>query len=224
MLGSLVNAGLVVLGGLIGLLLSRSIPERLKNIVLHAVGLSTLALGVAMTVRMSDPVILVLGMLAGGVVGEVLGVEEALEVLGDTVKAKLKGGGRFSEGLATSFITFCIGPMTVIGSIEDGLGDPSIILAKSVLDFFMAITYSSIMGSGVIFSAIPLLAYQGSIAVLASYVSPALSPQILDNLTAAGGVLLLGLALRILEIKNIKTANLLPGLFLVPLAAALTGS
>ncbi len=224
MLGSLVNAGLVVLGGLIGLLLSRSIPERLKNIVLHAVGLSTLALGVAMTVRMSDPVILVLGMLAGGVVGEVLGVEEALEVLGDTVKAKLKGGGRFSEGLVTSFITFCIGPMTVIGSIEDGLGDPSIILAKSVLDFFMAITYSSIMGSGVIFSAIPLLAYQGSIAVLASYVSPALSPQILDNLTAAGGVLLLGLALRILEIKNIKTANLLPGLFLVPLAAALTGS
>lgn len=156
--------------------------------------------------------------------GELLKIDEYLDAFANRIKKKFgEKESKFSEGMITAFITFCVGPMTVIGSIEDGLGNPSIILAKSVLDGVVAIMYATSMGIGVLFSVIPLLLYQGSIALSASYLKDRLTEVMLNNLTGAGGTLLLGLGVSLLGIKRIKVVNMLPSIVIVPLLTALAG-
>ncbi len=224
MIGTLVNVVTVLAGGALGIVLRREIPERFKNIIFEAVGLATLAIGVSMVIKTENPVILILGLLLGTFIGELLKIDKYLDAFANRIKKKFgEKESKFSEGMITAFITFCVGPMTVIGSIEDGLGNPSIILAKSVLDGVVAIMYAASMGIGVLFSVIPLLLYQGSIALSASYLKDRLTEVMLNNLTGAGGTLLLGLGVSLLGIKRIKVVNMLPSIVLVPLLTALVG-
>ncbi|RLF04703.1 MAG: DUF554 domain-containing protein, partial [Thermoprotei archaeon] len=126
-------------------------------------------------------------------------------------------------GLITAFLTYCVGPMTVIGSLRDGMGDPSILLAKSVMDGAVSVAYAAAMGMGVLFSAIPLLLFQGSLATIGALAGDVLPPRAIADMTGAGGVLLLGLSLNLLKLKRVRVGNMLPALLIVPLISQLLG-
>jgi len=217
MLGTIVNAASVLIGGTIGLVLRKGIPQRLSAIVRDAIGLATIGLSIMMIMKMSSPIPVVLALLIGGVIGECIDLESRFNSFAGLMKRLVGAEGTFIDGMVTAFITFCVGPMTVLGSIEDGLGNPSILFAKSLLDGFMAVAYATSMGVGVVFSVVPLLLYQGSIAALAFLLKQALSTDMLYSLTATGGVLLLGLGVNLLELRRVKVINLLPALALAPL-------
>ena len=199
------------------MLFHKEIPSRIEEMIVQAIGLATCAIGISMIVRLSDVIALVLGLLIGAIFGELIRLEERLNKFAEVIKRKLSHDDRFIEGMVTAFITFCIGPMTIVGSIEDGLGNPSILFAKSVLDGFMAVAYSASLGIGVIFSTIPMLLYQGSIALIASIIKITISTNALNTLTATGGSILLGLGIKLLKIKDLKITNLLPALVIAPL-------
>jgi len=215
MLGTLVNACIVIVGSALGLFLRRELPESLKNLILHAVGLLTISIGITMVTRMHSVVSLAMGLLIGSILGELVDLEHAFEIFAERIRGFAKGEKTFVEGMITAFVTFCVGPMTIIGSIEDGLGNPSILLTKSILDCFMAITYASAMGIGVAFSVVPLVLYQGSISLLAHIIKPYISAKVLQDLTACGGLLLIGLGINILGITKIRILNMLPSLLIV---------
>ena len=203
---------------MLGMLFHKEIPRRIEKIIVQAIGLATCAIGISMIVKLSDVIALVLGLLIGAIFGELMRLEERLNEFAGMVKSKFSHDDDcFIEGMVTAFITFCIGPMTIVGSIEDGLGNPSILFAKSVLDGFMAIAYSASLGVGVIFSTIPMLLYQGSIALIASMIKITISTSTLNTLTATGGSILLGLGIKLLKIKDLKITNLLPALVIAPL-------
>lgn len=215
MLGTIINAITVIVGSLIGSILRRGIPDRLEDITLQAVGLLTLSIGIIMIGRLQSVISVALSLLGGSLIGELMNLEKSLEKFAEGLRRVSTEEGRFIEGMVTAFITFCVGPMTIIGSIEDGLGNPSILITKAVLDGFMALTYSSAMGLGVLFSVIPLIIYQGSLSLTASLIKPHLSIRVINDLTSCGGILLLGLGINLLGLRKIRVLNMLPSLFIV---------
>ncbi|MEM2321283.1 MAG: DUF554 domain-containing protein [Candidatus Bathyarchaeia archaeon] len=214
MWGTFVNAIAVVAGSSMGLVLRGGFPERIKSIVFKGIGLVTLFIGFQMTLKTGNLIILFFSILIGAIIGESLDIEGRIERFGNLIKSKFGSGeDRFVEGFMTAFLVFCMGSMTIIGSIEDGLnGNPSILYAKSMLDGFASISLASVLGVGVLFSVIPLLLYQGGITVLASLSKAFFTGAIINELSAAGGIILIGLGINILEIKRIKVANFLPSL------------
>jgi len=217
MLGTYVNTVAVVAGSLIGLGLRRELPERIKKIIFQGIGLVTLFIGIHMALENNNLMVLFFSILLGAIVGEAIDVEKRLEKLGDFLKVKSRSKDeRFTEGVLTAFLIFCVGSMTIIGAIQDGLhGDSSILIAKSILDGFVSVSLASVLGVGVLFSAVPLFIFQASITLLAVYSRNFFTEALLSELSAVGGILLLGLGIRILEIKEIKVANLLPSLVVV---------
>mgnify|MGYP000400852979 CR=1 FL=1 len=220
MLGTIVNILAVLGGSSLGLMLRRGIPDKIKHIVVQSIGLATIGLGISM-IKMKNPIGLILGLLIGAVTGEIFNLEAKFNNFAELIKERIHSEDPIVEGMLTAFITFCVGPLTIIGSIEDGLGNPSILFTKSVLDGFMAIAYSSSLGLGVAFSTIPMLIYQGSLVLFASLIKGYLAEEILNSLTTTGGVLLLGLGIDLLRIKKIKVMNMLPALLIVPLIVSL---
>lgn len=225
MTGTWINVATILAGGLIGLLINRKIPKRFNDIVFQAIGLFTLFLGISLSFKTENMLVLVFSLILGGLVGEWLRLEERIGKLTDRLQFKgLNPGSRFTEGLITAFLLFCIGSMTILGAIEEGMGNkPELLITKSIMDGFSSIALSSAMGIGVLFSVVPLLLYQGSITLLAAYAGEFFSESIINELTACGGILLLGLGLKILEIKEIKVLNLLPALFFSILLAYFFG-
>lgn len=233
--GTLVNVGAVLAGTLVGTLLGDRLPDRLRETLMHALGLVTLAVGVDGALAAFRPplseltrasVLIVLGsVLVGGVVGELLRIEDGLSALGDRLRRRFAGEhehhSRFTEGFVVASLVFCVGPMAILGSIQDGLsGDVQLLGIKSLLDGFAAFAFASALGWGVAFSVLPLLVYQGTITLAASVVSDAFTPEVVAGLTAAGGILILGISLRLLELKRVRVGNLLPALLFAPLAVA----
>ncbi len=215
--GTLVNVTTVIVGSTIGLLLRQRLPERIKAIIFQAVGLATLVLGMQMALQVRDFLILIFSLLLGGIVGELLRLDERMAGLGEALKACLNTREeRFTEGLVNAFLIFCVGAMTIVGALNEGLtGDASLILTKALLDGFTSIALASVYGLGVLFSVIPMLLVQGSITLLATYFQDFFSPLIIDQLTAVGGVLILGIGLDLLEIKKVEGVNLLPALLVI---------
>jgi len=163
-------------------------------------------------------ILIVVGSLAiGALCGEFFRLEQRTDKLSELLRTKLKlGNERFTEGLVTSFLLFCVGSMTIVGAIQEGTGKSSdLLMTKSLMDFFSAILLASALGIGVLFAALPLLLFQGSITLLAMYASQFFTPDIIQGLTNTGGILLLGLAINILEIKRLRIMNMLPSLILV---------
>lgn len=208
------NAIAVIIGSLIGVLLRGRFPDRVKSIVFQGIGLVTLFIGFQMSLKTGNLVVLFFSMLIGAITGEILNIEKHIEGFGNFVKSRLSAEeDKFVEGFITAFLVFCMGSMTIIGSIEDGLnGNPSILYAKSMLDGFASISLASVLGIGVLFSAVPLLLYQGGITLLASLSKAFFTETIINELSAAGGIILIGLGINLLEIRKIRVANLLPSL------------
>lgn len=218
-IGSLVNAGAVIVGSALGLLLRSRFPEKIKVIIFQAIGLSTLVLGMEMALQTGNFLVLIFSLILGGIVGELVQLERALERLGERLKARINAGDeRFTEGLVTAFLIFCIGSMTFVGALNEGLsGDRTLIFTKALLDGFTSIALASVYGLGVIFSALPLLLIQGGISLLARQFQDFFTPLLINELTAVGGVLILGIGISLLEIKRLRTTNLLPALLVVVL-------
>ncbi|ABL78932.1 DUF554 domain-containing protein [Thermofilum pendens] len=220
MLGTLVNTLTVLAGSLVGLLLRKSVNAERVAFVADVLGLFTVAIGVQMALQARKPVAMIVSLLLGSLVGEALGVEGALQRLSERVSRTRSQG--VVDGMLTAFLTFCVGPMTVVGSIRDGLGDPSILLAKSVMDGVASVAYAAAMGVGVVFSSVLVLAFQGSLALLGALTGALLPEASVNELTAAGGVLLIGVGINLLKLKRIRVGNMLPALLLAPILA-LTG-
>lgn len=224
MLGTIVNTAAVIVGGTLGLFLKNGMPERIRNIYFQAVGLFTLAIGISMVWKMDNFLIVVTSVVIGSIFGEWINIEKGVEQLGEWTKKKLRiGNERFSEGLTTSFLLFCIGALTIMGAIEEGTtGSSRLLLTKSVLDGFSSILLASAFGIGVIFSAVPLFLFQGGITLVAKFFGEILAADTIHALTAVGGILLLGLGINILEIKKLRILNMTPALLVVVLLMYLT--
>ncbi|MBO3801203.1 MAG: DUF554 domain-containing protein [Thermoproteota archaeon] len=215
MLGVLVNVSTIIFGSIAGILLKKQIPKGKEEIFIDAVGIFTLSLGIIMVQSEKDVVSVVVSILLGSLLGEIFAIEEKLNKVAESLKNKIRGESRFVEGFVVSSVTFCVGPMAILGSIMDGMGDPSILVTKALLDGLMAIVYSSSLGIGVLFSFIPVFVYQGLIAFFSLYLKAIFSEKIIGDFTATGGLLLLGLGINILNLKKIKVANMLPSLIVV---------
>ena len=200
-------------------------PERIRTIYFQAVGLFTLAIGISMVWNMKNILVIVFSVVIGAVLGEWMNIEKGAESLSDWTKKKLRiGNERFSEGLTTAFLLFCIGALTIMGAIEEGTtGSPRLLFTKSVLDGFSSILLGSAFGIGVVFSAFPLFLFQGAITLLAKFFGEFLSSETIQALTSVGGILLLGLGINILEIKKLRILNMLPALAVVVLLMWIVG-
>jgi len=232
--GTWINVAAVVVGTSLGLLLRSRLPRTMQQVITQAVGLMTLAIGVAMAGSLSavqvgplDGVILaLLVMVAGGLLGEWGRIEQRLTGLGDWLKAQVKGGGKFTEGFVAASLLFCIGPMAILGSLNNGLaGDNTLLTLKATMDGLASIAMAGSYGAGVGFSALSVLVVQGSLSLLASVSGaaipdPATNPYIL-LITGMGGLMILAIGLGLLEIAQIRVASFLPALAMGPLVIAL---
>jgi len=218
MLGTIINAAAVIAGSSIGLVFKKALPEKYTKIYFQAVGLFTLILGMQMSLKMSVPLIVVLSLIAGGLFGEFCRLEERMNQLSENLKKKLKlGNEKFTEGLVTAFLLFCMGSLSILGPVEEGLtGNISELLkAKSLLDGFSSLLLASALGIGVLFSVIPLVIYQGGITLIVSLIGKDIPDSYINEITVIGGILLIGLALDILNIKKLRILNLLPALIFI---------
>ncbi len=228
--GTLVNVATVLLGSLAGVLLRNRLSIRMQKIIVQGVGLVTLFIGLSMAAALKqggagaiDGVILgLLALVVGGLLGEALLLEDRLEQLGDMLKRRFRGGGGFTEGFVAASLLFCIGPMTLIGSINNGLiGDANLLLVKSTLDGLSSLALAASFGPGVAASALVVLLYQGGLSLAAGSLAaalpdPASDPRVL-LVTGVGGLMILGLGINLLELTRIRVASFLPALLLAPL-------
>ncbi len=230
MTGTLLNVGAVLLGTLIGSLAGGRLPERIHQRVLLGLGMVTLILGIdnGLAWREDDSGRVLLsvmgGVLLGGIAGELLRIEDRLQALGDRLQRRFAGGGgsTVSEAFFTATLLFCVGPLTVLGSIEDGLtGDYDLLATKSLLDGFASIALAAALGPGVALAAVSVLVIQGGITLGAGVFEDVLVGDPLAALTSAGGVLIIGIALKLLDIKDVRVGNYLPALILAPAICAL---
>jgi uncharacterized membrane protein YqgA involved in biofilm formation len=233
MTGTLLNIAAVLLGGVLGLLFGSRLPERLRQTVIAGLGLFTAALGLQMFLKTENAIIVLGSLLAGGLLGEWWKIEDGLRGLGGWLEKRFlprrAGEGqpdlavthhsRFIQGFLTASLVFCVGPMTILGSVQDGLtGDYSLLAIKSVLDGFAALAFASTLGVGVLFSTLVILFYQGGITLLAAQVQSIVTASMMNEMTAVGGIMLIGIAVSsLLEIKPIRVGNFLPALAIAPL-------
>ncbi|MEO0071431.1 MAG: DUF554 domain-containing protein [candidate division WOR-3 bacterium] len=214
MIGTIVNTATVIVGSLVGVFLHSRFPERLTKIIFQAIGLFTLFLGFAMALKTQKMLILIFSIVGGALIGELIDIDRHLSRFGEWLKAKLRISGKhFTEGLVTAFLVFCMGSMTVLGAVEEGLGKtPNLYFAKSLLDGFASVALAAGLGLGVLFSAIPLFIYQAGLTLLVRLLNTLLTERIAAEMTAVGGLILIGLGINLLEIKRLKVLNMLPAL------------
>jgi len=218
-LGTIVNTLAIVIGGLIGLLFGKAFPEKIKKTVIQGIGLAVLLIGGSMALQTKNPLIIILSLVLGGILGEWIDIELRLQKLGEWLECKFskKGqGSGFTKAFVTTSLIYCVGAMAIMGSLESGLtGRHNILFVKSMLDGITALIFASSMGIGVLVSALPVLLYQGAITMAAGLLQTVLSSQVIAEMSAAGGLLILGIGFNILEIKEIKAGNLLPAIIVV---------
>lgn len=228
MLATIINVALILVGSAIGLLFKNLISDRLMSIITHALGLCVLGIGISGMVGTKDMLCVIVCMVAGTVIGELIDIERRLEQAGDLLRAKVTKGdseSRFTESFVNASLLFCVGAMTITGSIEAGLNhNYEIIVSKGVIDGVTSISFAATMGIGVAFSVIPLFVYQGAITLLAAWVGPYLPAAVVTEMSAVGGTLIVAIAINLLGLSKtkIKVGNMLPAMFLpigyIPLA------
>jgi uncharacterized protein len=229
MTGTLLNAVAIILGGLLGTFLGAQLPEKLKQTVFLALGIFSLAFGLQMFLKTENPIVPLVSLLMGVMVGEWIKIDERVSSLERKLEARFlhlipedaAKDGRFMKGFISASMLYCVGPMSILGAIQNGLtGEYSTLAVKSVLDGFASLAFSSILGLGVVFSSIPVFIYQGTISLFAIQVQSYLSPSMINEFTAVGGIILAAIAISgFLEIKHIRTANFLPALLFAPVIA-----
>ena len=231
MTGTIINIATVLIGGTLGLLFGARLPDRLKSTVIAGMGLFTTAIGIQMFLGTENPLIVLGALLIGALLGEWWKIEDGLQNLGRVLEERFMRepepayatgaapSTNFVRGFLTASLLFCVGPMTILGSIQDGLtGNYELLAVKSVLDGFAALAFASTLGVGVLFSTLVILVFQGGISLLAVQLNALVTTPMLNEMTATGGVILMGLAISsLLEIKKIRTGNFLPALAVAPL-------
>jgi uncharacterized membrane protein YqgA involved in biofilm formation len=237
--GTLINVITVLAGGTLGIVLGTRLPERMRETIMHGLGLLTTIIGIQLSLESEEILIVLASLLLGGIVGEWLRIESRINQLGRWLERKTSrnsnlpapegpqdvarsGASRFSHAFLTASLLFCVGPMTILGSIQDGLtGDYTLLAVKATMDGFAALAFASTLGPGVLFSALTVLFYQGALTLGAGLASAALSDPMVAEMTATGGALMLALGLGLLEIKQIRAGNLLPAIVAAPIIVAL---
>jgi hypothetical protein len=229
MIGTLLNVISVLIGGALGALFGERLPARVRETVLAGLGLFVIAYGLKMAGDSQNVLITLGSVLLGGLLGEWWRIEDRLKSLGAWLEARFarsasaEGTARFIKGYVTASLVFCVGPMTILGAIEDGLrGNYQLLAIKAVLDGFAALAFSASLGVGVLFSTVTILLYQGALTLLAAQAQRLLSAAMVAEMTAAGGVIIMGIGVgALLELRPIRVANFLPALLIAPLIVAL---
>ena len=216
LLGVLVNGAAVAIGSLVGMVFNKGIKEKIRITVMNGLALCVVLIGVSGSLKGKDISFIIISMVIGSIIGEIIDIDDKLKKLGDNLQDKFKGkGGRFSEGFVAATLLMCVGAMSIVGSLESGLtGNNSTLYAKSLLDGFAAIIFASTYGIGVLFASVSIILYQGAIALSASLIKGILIASVVDNITAVGSLLILGLGLNMLGVTKIKVANLIPAMFI----------
>jgi uncharacterized membrane protein YqgA involved in biofilm formation len=227
-LGTIVNAAAIIIGAISGFLLRSGLPDRFRETVMQALGLSVLMIGISGSLQGIFKVIdgdklnrefimlMIFSLVIGAIIGELLNIEDKLERVGLWVQNRLlKNSGNFAEGFITASLVFCVGAMAIVGSLEDGLtGDTGTLFAKSILDGVTSIIFAASFGIGVAFSSIPVFIYQGSITLMAGVIKPWLTDTIITQTSLVGSILIIAIGFNILEYKRIKVGNMLPAIFI----------
>ncbi|MBI3741643.1 MAG: DUF554 domain-containing protein [Chloroflexi bacterium] len=226
MTGTIINVITVIIGGMLGARLGARLPERVRVTVINGIGLLTLVIGMQMALTTRNILIVMASVLLGGILGEAMGIHARLDQIGNNLQARFARGdekNNFTRGFITASLVFCVGPLTLLGSIQDGLlGDYKLLAIKSLLDAFAGMAFASTLGVGVVFAALTVFVYQGGIALAARLFGSALGAVTRDTpwvieMTATGGVLILGIGLILLELKPVRVANLLPAIVIAPI-------
>lgn len=225
MTGTILNVVTVLIGGILGAVLGGRLPERVRETVMHGLGLLVLVIGMQMALTTRNLLIVLASILVGGILGELLGIQSRLDAFGQKLEERFARGGEagtFTRGFVTASLIFCVGPLSILGSIQDGLlGDFNLLAIKSTLDGFAGLAFASTLGIGVAFAAIPVLVYQGAISLAAMVLGTALgavsreTPWVIE-MSATGGVLIMGISMILLNLKQVRVANLLPAVLFAP--------
>jgi len=229
MIGTLINFAAIVVGGFIGLLLGARISEKVKTTIISGLGIFTLLYAISLFLKTQNSLVVLGSILMGVLIGEWIHIQEGVEKLGIWLESRFSKSevseerNKFIRGFLTTTLVFCIGPMAILGALEDGMsGNIQTLVIKSVLDGFAAMAFASTLGFGVLFSSVMVLIYQGAISLLARQIQGVMTESMILELTATGGVILAGIAIsNLLEIKKIRTASFIPAIILAPLIAFL---
>lgn len=219
MVGTFINIAAVSVGSIVGVALGSRFPQRIQEIVFDALGLLTLFIGFQMASKTENVLVVLGALLTGGITGELLRLEDRLNRLGEILQRtfSMERHKKFVEGFVTASLLFCVGPMAILGSIRDGLtGDYTILAIKSMLDGFASLGFASALGWGVLFSTITVFVFQGSITLSASWIQNLLTTSMINEMTAAGGLIIVGIGIRLLKIRDIRVGNFLPALIIAP--------
>jgi hypothetical protein len=217
--GTIVNAVAILIGSGIGLAVGSRLPERCQRIITMGLGLSTLLIGMQMALKAQNILVVIASMVIGGVAGEWLDIEGGLERIGERLRSWAHAGsGTFVTGYVTASLVFCVGPMTIVGSIQEGIGgNADLLYTKSLLDGAASVAFASSLGIGVSFAIVTVVVFQGALTLLGAKLAFLLRPEVLSELTATGGLLILAIGFLLLDIKRLRVANLLPALVVVVL-------
>lgn len=217
MIGTVVNILAIIVGSLIGIFFNKRLPDRFINIFFHVIGLFTLFLGISLALETNHLLHMIMALILGALIGEALQLQKGAERLSDFLKTRLNiGSEKFTEGLLTAFLLYCMGSLTILGAIEEGMGgSPKLLFVKSLMDGVSSIALASGLGIGVIFSVIPLFLYQGGLTFFASLFGDFFPQIMINEMSAVGGILLIGLSIDILNIRKIKVMNMLPALVVI---------
>jgi hypothetical protein len=222
-LGTIINVAAIVGGTTAGLLVGSRFPDRLRATILQAVGLIVLAVGLEQVMETHNVVFPLVSVVAGTIAGELLRLEDRLEAVADRLRGRFERGtdrrtSTFVEGFVSASLLFCVGPLAILGSIDDGLnGDVGLLAVKSALDGLVSVIFAATLGWGVGFSVLPVIVYQGAITLAAGTADQVLTERMIVEMSAVGGVMIMGIALRLLELKPVRVGSMLPGLVVAPL-------
>ena len=216
MLGTIVNCLTIIAGSLVGMIFRNGIPEKYNQTVMQAIGLAVILIGMKSALGCNDLLIIIISLAAGSLIGELIGIENYLEKLGNFLETKFsKTSSSFSTGFVTASLMYCVGSMAIVGSLESGLtGNHDTLFAKATLDGIVGIILSSSLGIGVLFASIPVLLYQGSITLMAGLLKPLLVPAVISQMSAIGGLLIVALGLNMIRDKKLRVGNMLPAIFI----------
>ncbi|AOY75747.1 DUF554 domain-containing protein [Clostridium formicaceticum] len=216
MLGTIVNTIAIACGGLLGVLLRKGIPEHYKTTIMQGIGLSVLVIGLMGAFKSGNILVVIFSIVVGSIIGEKIKIATKLDEMGLWIEGKMgKGHGSVAKGFVTASLVYCVGAMAIVGSLESGLtGNHQTLYAKSLLDGISSVIFASTLGIGVVFSAAAVFIYQGIITITAGAVKYLLVEAVIQEMSAIGGLLIVGIAFNILEIKRISVANMLPAIFL----------
>lgn len=218
MIGTIVNTVSVIVGGLIGLVVKKGVSKRFSDIVMNGLALCVLYIGISGALKGQNTMVIIFSIVIGAIIGEAVDLDKRVRDLGDVIEKRFKSGDKnvsIAEGFVTASLLFCVGAMTIVGSLQSGLtGNHEMLFTKSILDGVASILFAASLGIGVLFSAAFVLIYQGSITLLAQFISPYLSDIVIAEMTCVGSLLIIGLGLNMLNVTKLKIMNYIPAIFL----------